>query len=702
MVSYGPVTTHPCAPWNSFRGNPLFGRLELPYHSAMLATTEATDAQVPSLGLEACLAMVALLVAVLVGYGWLLGFHVDNAHNGLIAASFSAVGLYVVRMRPRHREGWLFIAVGVVHAVMFFGRQYGRAEGVLPAASWIGWLGVWPLPLAIALAGWTFMAFPHGRLLSPAWRRAGLGMLAIAAAMATMSALWPVDYDRIGLVSPNPLELPGAELAARYWRYLLPSYALFQVLWTAAVVVRLRRARGDEARQMRWLVYATVMALVLLVTGLVVFRSPVLGALAVPLIPVAAGIAILKYRLYDIDPVVNKTLVVGSLVLLITVGYIAMVVGVGALIPVGTGWLSLLTTAIVAVAFEPLRRRAQCVADRFVYGHRPTPYEALSRLSSQLDEAPEELFDGIAATVANAVGATEVVVWVGEEARLLPQAGWPRLPDSRKLSRLDELDSRPPSHVRPVVHQGALRGAITLRKPIGEALTSAEGRLLDDLVAQTGLVIAQQQQAKELQAAARRIVTAQDAARRRIERDLHDGAQERLVTMGIELGSLEEHAKATGGHELAARVRDVRAQLLEATAELRELARGLHPMVLSEAGLETALRMLADRSAIPVRVSVGLAGRLPREVDATAYYVVSEALTNAARHSGAEVVTVEVAKIEQELQVRVSDDGRGGARPDGGTGLQGLADRLAAVGATLTIDSPVGGGTRIGTVLPCA
>ena len=111
----------------------------------MSAPTEATDVKAPSAALEASLAMVAVTVASLVGYGWFLGFHVDNAHNGLIAASFSVVGLYVVRMHPRHREGWLFVAVGLVHAVMFFGRQYGRIEGVLPAASWIGWLGVWLL-----------------------------------------------------------------------------------------------------------------------------------------------------------------------------------------------------------------------------------------------------------------------------------------------------------------------------------------------------------------------------------------------------------------------------------------------------------------------------------------------------------------------------------------------------------------------------
>ena len=668
--------------------------------AAMDARKPSTEA--PATALDVGLGMVALLVAMLVGYGWSLGFDLANAHNGLIAASFSAVGLYVVRMRPRHREGWLLVAVGVVHAVMFFGRQYGSTEPPLPGASWIGWIGVWPLPLAIALFGWTFMAFPQGDMLSPRWRRIGLAMYAVAALMAMTSALWPVDYARTGLVAPHPLDMPGSHVAAQVWGYLQPSYPLFQVLWTVAVVVRLRRARGDEARQMRWLVYAAVMAIVLLAMGLVVFGSPVPGLLALPLIPVAAGIAIQKFRLYDIDPVINKTLVIGSLVLVVTTGYVALVVGVGSLIPAGTGWLSLLATAVVAVAFEPLRRRAQILADRLVYGHRATPYEALSRLSAQLDEAPEELLNGIAATVANAVGATEVVVWVGEEARLLPQAGWPRPPEPSEPSRLGELDRGAHRHVRPVVHQGTVRGAITLRKPAGEAITPTEVRLLADLVAQTGLVIAQQQQAQELQAAARRIVTAQDAARRRIERDLHDGAQQRLVTTGLELGLLAEQAQASGGPELAARVKEIRAQLLETTADLRELARGLHPMVLTQAGLDAALRMLADRSAIPVRLTVAIPGRLSREVEVTAYYIVSEALTNAARHSGADVVTVEVAKVVEGLRVGVSDDGCGGARQRDGSGLEGLADRVAAVGARLTIESPLGGGTRIRTVLPCA
>lgn len=139
---------------------------------------------------------------------------VRQAHNGLIATAFTAVGLYVVRMQPWQREGWLFAVTGVVHAVMFFGRQYGLHHPLLPGAAWIGWLGVWPLPLSIAITGWTLMAFPDGRLPSRRWRIPLAAMLAVAAVMALLSALWPTEYDRIGLVAPHPLNLSGGQTVA--------------------------------------------------------------------------------------------------------------------------------------------------------------------------------------------------------------------------------------------------------------------------------------------------------------------------------------------------------------------------------------------------------------------------------------------------------------------------------------------------------
>ncbi|MBC2905772.1 sensor histidine kinase [Streptomyces cupreus] len=318
---------------------------------------------------------------------------------------------------------------------------------------------------------------------------------------------------------------------------------------------------------------------------------------------------------------------------------------------------------------------------------------------AHLQDPPRDLLDAVAATVASAVGATAVVVWVGEEHHLIPRGRWPATTVEAGPATLAGLGG-PRRLVRPVVHRGSVRGAVTVREPAGGSLSATEARLLADLVAQTGLVIVQQQQGQEIEAAARRIVTAEDAARRRIERDLHDGAQQRLVTLALELGALAKQARADGA-AMADGVELARTYLLEATAELRELARGLHPMVLAQSGLEPALAALGDRSAIPVRLHVADAGRLPRDLEATAYDVVSEALTNAARHSGAGVVVVDVAPVEGGLCVEVTDDGCGGARPGPGTGLRGLADRLAALGGDLRVDSPSGGGTRVRAVLPC-
>ncbi len=248
-----------------------------------------------------------------------------------------------------------------------------------------------------------------------------------------------------------------------------------------------------------------------------------------------------------------------------------------------------------------------------------------------------------------------------------------------------------------------------LRRPAGGPLSPTEQQLLTDLVAQAGLVIDHQarldqvaHQAAELRAAARRIVTAEDAARRRIERDLHDGAQRRLVSLGMELGRLADRATAMGDPELVRLAEESRRILLDATAELRAMARGVRPAVLTHDGLEAALTNLTDRSPVPVVLHVALGRRFPAEVEATAYFLVSEAITNAARHAGARTVDVTAQYSDGRLTVAVSDDGSGGAHAGTGSGLQGLADRLAALGAQLEVDSPADGGTTIRTVLECA
>ncbi|GLY93247.1 response regulator transcription factor [Actinoplanes sp. NBRC 103695] len=269
--------------------------------------------------------LVGVATAVPVAGGFVLGPHLGNLHNGLIAASFTAVGMYVVRRRPGNREGRLFVAVGVAHAVMFAGREYGLHAGPLPGASWVAWFGVWPLPLVLVLIGVTVMCFPTGRLPSRGWVPVVVVLAAAGLVLATVSALWPVEYARIGLVAGHPFDLPGTAAAEAFYRVARPvGYLLFQLTWVACVVVRVRRARGDEARQMRWFLYAVTVSAAVMLLGLAVGKSPVPGTLTAPLLAVAAGAAILRYRLYDIDPVINKSLVLGAMAAVVTAGYAVM------------------------------------------------------------------------------------------------------------------------------------------------------------------------------------------------------------------------------------------------------------------------------------------------------------------------------------------------------------------------------------------
>lgn len=653
---------------------------------------------------------LGLLVLGLVAYGATLDFHVGNLHNALLALTYAGVGLYVLlaTARPGQRMGRLFVGLGVMSAVMYFGRQVGLHSPALPGGAWLAWVSIWLVPLSMATASVAIMVFPTGEHLSWRWRAASRAMVGVAILVALASALWPIEDDwrssRLGF----PFDVDGQDLARAIGLPLMLScYFGFQLMWVAAVVIRLRRAGSDEVRQLRWFVSAVAVSLLLQLVGQLVWDTPLLGLLTLPLVPLAAGVAIVRYRLYDIDPIIDKALVGGAMVLLVFVGYVSLVVVAGALLPLSDRLLALAATAVVAVVFEPVRRRAQGVADRLVYGRRATPYETLSRLSAQLSRNDEGLLEGLAATIAGGVGASEVVVWLGDAGGMEAVAAWPGRPPAGSRS-LAELGGRR-ELVRPVSHDGVVAGALVLTTAPGARLTPDEDQLLDDLVAQTGLVIDHRarleqvaRQAAELQAAARRIVSAEDSARRRIERDLHDGAQQRLVSLGMELGALVEQAAATGDPALVRQAEHARRQLLEATAELREMARGVHPAVLTQDGLEAALANLADRSPLLVRLDVALDRRPPAEVGATAYFLVSEALTNAVRHADASVVEVDVRQDGDRLAVEVRDDGTGGARlePDGG--LQGLADRLSVLGARLEVVSPAGRGTTVSAVLPCA
>jgi signal transduction histidine kinase len=238
-------------------------------------------------------------------------------------------------------------------------------------------------------------------------------------------------------------------------------------------------------------------------------------------------------------------------------------------------------------------------------------------------------------------------------------------------------------------------GALTRREPFP---SDAADRLTDftELVA---TAVANAQSRAELAASRARIVAAADQTRRRIERDLHDGTQQRLVSLGLEL----RLAQGTVPAELAgleSEIGRVADELNGVVEDLREIARGIHPAILSEGGLGPALRTLGRRAAIAVEFDVAALGRLPEPVEVAAYYVISEALTNATKHAHASGVEVSAEVSGSTLRVCVRDDGAGGADPLEGSGLVGLKDRIEALGGTFSVHSPAGGGTTVTCELP--
>jgi signal transduction histidine kinase len=286
----------------------------------------------------------------------------------------------------------------------------------------------------------------------------------------------------------------------------------------------------------------------------------------------------------------------------------------------------------------------------------------------------------------------EVAYWVPASARYvdssghaieLPQPGWGR------TATVVEREGAP---VAALVHDPALaeNGELVQSVCAAAALTLENARLQAELRARLA----------ELQASRARLVTATDSERRRIERDLHDGTQQRLVSIAMALG-LAESKLAADRPAVEPILREARDALTVALAELRELTQGIRPAILVERGLAAALDDLSRRAALPVRLDLAVSGRLPEQVEGAAYFVASEALANAAKHSHASEVLLAASRKGGVLVLEVADDGIGGAAPGGGTGLRGLADRIEALGGRLTVSSPPGRGTTLRAEIPC-
>jgi signal transduction histidine kinase len=627
------------------------------------------------------------------------------------------LGVVLADRRPSNPIGWIFCALGVIAGTMALTTEYARWAlihdgGRPPGGLYAAWLQEWvwiPLIVGLGVVGWIF---PEGRFLSRRWRTAMVVACAVAAVPMVLNALLPRLTIFAGFDNPVGLDEPWVQGAAN-----ASAGLVLPVLFggAAAATVRFRRRSGDERQQIKSLLLA-VMAVGLVLTyygillGIILATGtdPTQGAvwpeyLAIAsflAVPISVAFGVLKYRLYDIDVVINKAVVYAVLAVFITGVYLTVVVAAGSL----TGYasnpvLSGIAAAVVALAFQPARRGAQRLANRLVYGERATPYEVLAQLGDRLagEYAADDVLDRIATALAGGIGADRVVVWLNSGGELRPAAVWPEgapaAPIAASVAALTATEDGMRSF--PVRLQGEILGAIGVHKPASEPLTPADEKLVGDLAAQAGLVLRNARLIEELRASRRRLIEAQDEERRKIERNLHDGAQQQLVALTVQLGLLERQAEDPDTVRASAtRLKDA---LQDALDELRALARGIYPPLLADQGLAAALEAQSRKAAVPTTIESDGIGRYPREIESAVYFCALEALQNVAKYADATSAVVRLGERDGRLEFEIADDGRGfdPTATSYGTGMQGMVDRLDAIGGTLEVSSESGRGTMV-------
>lgn len=688
------------------------------------------------------IARIMALVAVfggVVGVVWLATLGMTDAlwsdwviHNGLIAVGSGVIAWTVAPGQPRNATIWVFAWAGLFTGLLclFYaiGAQLVSLEGAKSSLALVPaempfpvavlfmfvnflWVGVFfPFSLGILL-------FPDGRPPSPRWRwlvRAAI----FTFAMLCLGLFWAARPSvTVTLTQTQDTNGGWTGIGGVVTISYLAVFALVPMCVTA-LVVRFRRSKGVERQQFRWVVWGASVTGVLMVSAVILDEAMDrldialgLGLVAMAVLLASFGIAIGRYQLYEIDTVISRTLVYGSLTVFIGLVYVGIVVGVGYLVggrDEPNTWLQVFATVVIAIAFQPLRRQLQRIANRVVYGRRATPYEVLSSFSQRVSSVDPQVLTQVARSLAEGTTAISSSIWVKREGSLHCIAAWP---EAQRGSRLEAGDAAGSfDRVAPVTHDGEELGLIALALAAGQNLPAVDARLLEQVAGGLGLAIRNLQLTEDLRArvdelatSRRRIVNIQDETRRKLERDLHDGAQQRLVALKIKLGIGAAMAQKAGIEDVRALLDVIKAETDHTIDSVRDFARGIYPPLLEAEGLGPALNAQAVKMPIPVTVQAAGLGRYPKDQEATVYFCVLEALQNAMKHSQASSVQVRLTEATGELRFEVRDDGVGFDMSEVATnGLVNMTDRVEAVGGNLRVESQPGSGATVSGRLPVA
>ena len=668
--------------------------------------------------------------------------------TGVLSVAYPAVGALIASRLPSNLIGWIFCGVGLLHAVRRFTEAYADhallENFALPWGKYVAWSSTVVDPVAHLLGGVLLMLlFPDGWLPSRRWRivawTAAFGAASTALGLAFMPGQLFTHF-----YAENPFGVVGV-IGGGFTTYdLLPALALvgMTLLLTSSIaalfslIVRLRRARGDERQQLKWFLYAAVpgtvclnvllLGTMLYINALYVlqdseyippwsaFTGPRYVALfALLVLPVCTYIAILRYHLYDIDVLINRTLVYGALSTCVVGIYVLAVGGLGALFQArGNLAVSLLATGLVAILFQPLRSRLQRGVNRLMYGERDDPYAVISRLGRRLEAtlAPEAVLPTVVETIAQALRLPYAAILLkeGEGFRSAAAYGSP-------TGEPEAL---------PLVYQREEIGRLVLspRAP-GEGFSDADRSLLEDLARQAEVAVHAVSLTADLQRSRELLVATREEERRRLRRDLHDGLGPTLASLALKLDAARKLVRRKPGdaEELLSRLKN---QTQDTVGEVRRLVYGLRPPALDDLGLAAAVRQQAESHGFVVDGFSGDAEReagvedetiffsleapedlapLPAAVEVAAYRIVQEALTNVARHAHARTCSVRISvdRARGVLELEVRDDGVGIPEDRrAGVGMSSMRERAEELGGTCEVEPMPTGGTRVLARLP--